>query len=76
MFEDDRSASHGQMTVRNLIVFEHESELGNAPSHKLFEKVVIKLKDGIKVSRSYNDYEVTVDDKDLPTGITVIDKCR
>ncbi len=39
MFENDHSAARGKMAVRQLIVFKHDSELGNAPSHKLFDLV-------------------------------------
>jgi len=42
MFDHDRSAARGEMTARKLIVFEHKSDLGNAPAHTLFERVKIK----------------------------------
>lgn len=42
MFEHDRSAARGEMAARKLIVFEHESDLGNAPAHRLFERVKVK----------------------------------
>lgn len=70
MFENDHSAARGNMAVRELIVFKHDSELGNAPSYKLFERVHVEKKDPDKVPRSYNDYRVTVDTDNLPAGVT------
>lgn len=70
MFENDHSAARGNMAVRELIVFKHDSELGNAPAYRLFEKVHVTKKDPRKAPRSYADYEVTVDTKDLPEGVT------
>lgn len=74
MFENDHSAARGNMAVRKLIVFKHDSELGNAPSYKLFERVHVTRKDSNKVPRSYRDYSVEVDTKDLPDGVTCIEK--
>lgn len=68
MFENDHSAARGKMAVRELIVFKHDSELGNAPAYKLFESVQVKRKSDVEVPRSYHDYEVTVSDK-LPSGV-------
>lgn len=56
--------------MRELIVFKHESELGNAPSYKLFERVHVERKVPENPPRSYQDYEVTVDTEDLPQGVT------
>ena len=70
MFDVDRSAARGKMVVRELIVFRHESELGNAPAHKLFDRVCVKRNDDCKVPRCYSDYTVTVDAEDLPIGVT------
>lgn len=72
MFVDDPSAARGTMTVRKIIVFKHESSLGNAQAAELFELVNVKRKDETKPAREYADYEVTVDDKDLPAGITLV----
>ena len=69
MFENDHSAARGKMAVRELIVFKHDSELGNAPAYKLFESVQVKRKSDVEVPRSYHDYEVTVSDE-LPSGVT------
>lgn len=69
MFENDHSAARGNMAVRELIVFKHDSELGNAPSYKLFERVKVEKKDPRKALRSYHDYQVTVDTENLPEGV-------
>ena len=75
MFEYDRSASRGEMAPQALIVFEHESPLGNAPAHKLFERVRVE-RTGTghgewSPARSFADYHVTVNDDDLPDGISI-----
>lgn len=70
MFENDRAAGRGKMAVRELIVFKHDSELGNAPAHKLFELVKAEKKDGVTAPRAYADYVVTVEDDKLPQGVT------
>ncbi|MDD6046956.1 MAG: type I-C CRISPR-associated protein Cas7/Csd2 [bacterium] len=71
MFEHDHSAARGKMAVRELIVFRHDSELGNAPAHKLFELVrAAKRNEEITAPRSYSDYAVTVDEAQLPAGVT------
>ncbi len=70
MFELDHSAARGKMAARELIVFRHESELGNAPAYKLFELVKVQKKEGIPAPRAYADYEVSVDEANLPDGVT------
>ena len=69
MFENDHSAARGKMAVRELIVFKHSSELGNAPAYKLFDAVTVQRKDPTTPARSYRDYAVTVSDA-LPEGVT------
>ena len=72
MFEHDRSAARGNMAVRELIVFKHDSELGNAPAWKLFDAVKISRRDpeDAASARSFRDYTVTVDEAALPEGVT------
>ena len=70
MFEHDRSAARGEMTTRGLYVFKHESELGNAPAHALFERIRPKLKDGVAVPRLFADYEVAANEEKMPAGVT------
>ena len=72
MFENDHSAARGKMCMRKLIIFKHESVLGNCPSHILFDKVHVQEKEE-KVLRSYDDYEIRVDE-DMPEGVALIYK--
>ena len=72
MFELDHSAARGQMAARELVVFRHDNELGCAPAHKLFDLVTVKRKpenNGVP-ARNFSDYEVKVDMKNLPNGVT------
>jgi CRISPR-associated protein Csd2 len=59
MFEHDRSAARGEMATRGLYVFKHDSELGNAPAHKLFDLIRVTRKDETTPARSMADYTVT-----------------
>jgi CRISPR-associated protein Csd2 len=69
LFEHDRSAARGEMSVRGLLVFEHDSALGNAPAHKLFDMIQIE---GAETPRQFSDYKVTVPSEgDLPPGVTL-----
>lgn len=70
MFEYDRSAARGKMAVRELIVFKHDSELGNAPAHKLFNLVKVQKNEGVDTPHGYSDYTVAVDESRLPDGIS------
>jgi len=72
MFEDDRSASRGLMATRELVVFRHESRLGNAPAHELFDRVSVKRLDPEKAARRFEDYAVSIDDTALPSGVSVL----
>ena len=70
MFDVDRSAARGLMSAQKLIVFKHDSVLGNAPANKLFDLVKVKkVCDG--ASRSFSDYAVTIDKAGLPANVTV-----
>lgn len=73
MFDHDRSASRGQMAVRKLVVFEHESKLGNAPAHRLFDLVRVKKITNGPV-RSFDDYAFAIDHDGLPAGVTLIER--
>ena len=68
MFDEDRSAARGKMAVRELIVFKHSSELGDAPAYKLFDAV--QAKKNVDIPRSYRDYDVSVDETAIPAGVT------
>ena len=74
MFENDHSAARGKMAVRKLIIFKHDSELGNAPSHRTLDLVSVKRRDGVDTARSYSDYEVKINEAEKPDGATII--CR
>lgn len=69
MFENDHSAARGMMAVRELIIFKHDSELGNSPAHKLFDAIHVARAEGVTIPRKYSDYNVWVDDN-LPDGVT------
>ena len=71
MCDVDHSAARGKMAVRELIVFKHDNELGNAPAHKLFETVKVSRKKDVDVARSYTDYIVSLDETAVPEGVTV-----
>ena len=72
MFDVDRSAARGLMSAQKLIVFKHDSMLGNAPANKLFDLVKVQKKcDG--APRKFADYEVTIDRDNLPAGVTIED---
>lgn len=72
MFDVDHSAARGMMCPRRLIVFKHDSELGNAPSHQLFDLVHVNQKDMSRPPRSFDDYEVSVDKEHLPKGVELL----
>lgn len=72
MFDHDRSAARGKMSARKLIVFKHDSALGNAPAQKLFDLVGIKRKgDETAPPRAFSDYAVTIDSANLPGGVNL-----
>ena len=74
MFEHDRSAARGLMATQKLIIFKHSSALGNAPAHKLFDRVKVTLKDADKPARDFSDYEVTINRDNLPSGVEIIER--
>ncbi|TLS67625.1 type I-C CRISPR-associated protein Cas7/Csd2 [Mariprofundus erugo] len=73
MFEHDRSAARGMMATRKLVVFKHESNMGNAPAHVLFDRVQAELKDGVTAPRSFADYDISVNSDNLPSGVTILE---
>lgn len=72
MFEHDRSAARGEMSTRGLYVFKHDSELGNAHAHELFKRIAAKKR--VDVPRSFEDYQVAVNEEGMPAGVTLIRK--
>ena len=75
-FQFDQSAARppGSMAKRRLLVFEHDDALGNAPSHQLFEALIIRKREGVDVPRSWADYDVSLDGSRIPDGVTVLEK--
>ena len=71
MFEHDHSAARGKMAMRELIVFKHNSELGNCPSYKLFDAVEVKKNDGVEYPRKYQEYTVEVHKENIPESVEV-----
>lgn len=86
MFEHDRSASRGEMSARRGVVFRHDSDLGNANAHRLFERVTVMRKFGDDLrainderrdnwppARAFSDYDIAVDKTELPSGISILE---
>jgi len=74
-FDHDHSAARGKMNARKLIVFKHDSKLGNAPAHKLFELVKVERStDRTNPARSFSDYKVEVDTSNVPEAVTIEEK--
>ncbi len=73
MFEQDRSAARGLMATRRVIVFEHASMLGNASAASLFDRVKVRLKDGVEAPRAFSDFSVEIDQAGLPEGIRILE---
>ena len=72
MFDHDHSAARGEMSTRKLVVFKHESVLGNAPAHSLFDLLTVKRLDGGKPPRSIDDYEISINEGQCPAGVEII----
>ena len=73
-FQFDQSAARpaGSMNPRALLVFKHDTPLGNAPSHKLFDLATVTKKPDVEAPRSFNDYDLTIDEAAIPSGVTLI----
>ena len=76
MWDVDRSAARGMMATRGLYVFSHESSLGNAPAHRLFDTVNAERRDSVDSARSFKDYEVTAPPEGELTGFTGVSLIR
>lgn len=70
-FEHDHAAARGEMNARALIVFKHDSKLGNARSAQLFDLVKCQKREDVEFPRSFEDYQVTIEKEKLPTGVTI-----
>lgn len=73
MFDQDHSAARGMMSTRKLVVFKHNTALGNAPAHQLFDLVKVERNDKTKSSRAFSDYSVKIDRSKLPEGVELIE---
>lgn len=71
MWDLDRSASRGMMSCRGLHVFSHDSPLGNSPAHLLFDRLTTKLKPDVTVPRRFQDYEVQLEEHNMPAGVVL-----
>ena len=71
MFENDHSAARGKMCMRQIYIFKHDNVLGSCPSHVLFDKIKVRLKDDVETPRAFSDYEITFDEAKLPKEVTV-----
>lgn len=72
MFDHDRSAARGEMAPQKLLVFKHDSELGNAPAHKLFDLIRVERRENNeKPARLFGDYKVMIDEAGIPEGVTL-----
>ncbi len=71
MWDIDHSSARGLMSCRGLYVWSHESPLGNAPAHSLFDRVSVLRRDGVTAPRSLSDYEIGVHEDGLPKGVTL-----
>lgn len=75
MFEHDRSAARMEMNRQELIVFRHDSALGNAQAQALFRRVQVARRPDVKLARSFDDYSFSVDEENLPSGVTILRPC-
>lgn len=73
MFDFDASAARpaGSMAVRKLILFRHDSQLGNAPAHKLYDSICVKRREGVEVARSIADYDIRINREAIPAGVAL-----
>lgn len=71
MWDLDHSAARGFMSLRGLYVFSHENPLGNAHAHELFDKLKVERKQGVEAARSFSNYEISLDEANMPEGVTL-----
>ncbi len=71
MWDTDRSASRGMMALQGLYIFSHANTLGNAPAHRLFERIHVKRAANVEAPRHITDYTVQIDDTNLPDGVAL-----
>ncbi|MDZ4720326.1 MAG: type I-C CRISPR-associated protein Cas7/Csd2 [Roseiflexaceae bacterium] len=71
MWDTDRSASRGMMSCRGLYIFTHASSLGDAPAHKLLERVKVAANTGVTAPRAFSNYRITIEDAGMPEKVTL-----
>lgn len=76
MFWEDHSAARGEMNTRGVLIFEHDSALGNAPAHELFSRINVTRIDLTKPARNFEDYRITIDGDKLPSGVKLINMLK
>ena len=74
MFDHDRSAARGLMGTRKIIIFEHNSKMGDAPVQDLFDSISVRRKDENKPARDFADYDVSIDKTKIPDNVTLVEK--
>ena len=74
MFEHDRSAARGLMSTRKLIVFEHNSKMGDAPVHELFDAVTVTRRDENKPAREFSEYIISIDSARIPQSVKLVER--
>jgi len=76
MFEHDHSSARGKMSARKLIIFKHQTALGNAPAHLLFDAIEVKNKvnlDEGEPVRKFQDYKIEVNNDVIPSEVEMIE---
>ncbi len=76
IWDVDRSASRGMLSLQGLYIFSHSNALGKAPANRLFELIQIQLSHGVQIPRHITDYEISVNDIGLPDGVTLTQLVR
>jgi CRISPR-associated protein Csd2 len=71
LWDVDRSANRGMLALRGLYVFSHSNALGNAPAHRLFERIHVQKREEVQVPRYIADYNVTINETNLPDGVVL-----
>lgn len=74
MFDHDRSAARGLMGTRKLLIFEHESKMGNAPVQQLFDLIIAERKDASFPARDFNDYFISIAKEKIPKGVKLVER--
>jgi CRISPR-associated protein Csd2 len=74
IFEHDHASVRGKMAARKLVIFKHDTALGNAPAHRLFDLITVSKREADNPPRRYQDYLVKIDREQVPAGVTLIEQ--